>query len=165
MQAVTLARSHGLRTASFRFHLCRPTYALSWPDSRWQDLFCWTAYDSIARACMLALTSEGWDGAEAFNIVGQEMCWEGNADPGVALPLRNHDAAHPDSLGRPADEKQRAEWETQRGRKAGSLEVLKGFWGDRVLRLDQSWWEGRPRRAFWDTTKAEKLLGWEHYEG
>jgi hypothetical protein len=30
----------------------------------WNEGFAWTSYDAAASACLLGLTSEGWEGAE-----------------------------------------------------------------------------------------------------
>jgi nucleoside-diphosphate-sugar epimerase len=43
-----------------------------------------------------------------------------------------------------------------------ALELLERFWPDRVKHIDTTWWEGTPRRSFFDTSKAQRLLGWRH---
>lgn len=43
-----------------------------------------------------------------------------------------------------------------------ALELLEQYWPGRVKRIDKAWWECNPRRSFFDTSKAERLLGWKH---
>jgi len=43
-----------------------------------------------------------------------------------------------------------------------ALELLEKRWNGRVKTVDKSWWDGKPRRSFFDTSKAETLLGWKH---
>jgi hypothetical protein len=123
--------------------MVKPSYDLSWPAVEPPSLYSWVALSSSARACLLGLTSEGWSGAEAFNIVAPEICWEGGF-------------LHDDV---------RKEGDPERvGGKVGTLELLERNWEGRYdeKRLDRGWWEGRPRRAIWDCAKAERMLGWRH---
>jgi len=39
---------------------------------------------------------------------------------------------------------------------------LEKHWKGRVKKIDEGWWEGNPRRSFFDTSKAESMLGWRH---
>jgi nucleoside-diphosphate-sugar epimerase len=43
-----------------------------------------------------------------------------------------------------------------------ALELLEKHWSGRVKSVDKSWWKGNPRRSFFDTSKAETMLGWKH---
>ena len=142
LQAASLCRVHpDLRIASLRFHMVRPDYASSWPDADPTSLYSWVSLDACARACLQGITSTGWTGAEAFNIVAPEICWEG----GLTKDSRR-------KQGEPEMEL------------LGTLEVLESQWKGRydLGKLNKGWWEGRPRRALWDCSKAERLLGWKH---
>lgn len=123
--------------------MVKPTYAESTPHSRWQDLFAWVSHAASARACLLGLTSEGWEGHEAFYIVAPDTCWEGGVSPEMAGG------------------------EELRG-KVRTLELLEkaeGFKG-KVGKVRREFWEGegRERRAPFDASKAERVLGWRHDE-
>ena len=48
------------------------------------------------------------------------------------------------------------------GVKMSSLELLQKYWPGRVKRVDETWWASNPRRGFFDTSKAQSLLGWRH---
>jgi hypothetical protein len=54
----------GLRIASLRFHHCVKDYDTAVPVSLWSEGFAWTSLDAAAAACLLGLTSTGWEGAE-----------------------------------------------------------------------------------------------------
>lgn len=43
-----------------------------------------------------------------------------------------------------------------------ALDLLDQFWSGRVKHVNREWWEGNPRRSFFDTSKAKKMLGWSH---
>ena len=43
-----------------------------------------------------------------------------------------------------------------------ALELLESHWPGKVERIDESWWMDNPRRSFFDTSKAERMLGWRH---
>jgi nucleoside-diphosphate-sugar epimerase len=43
-----------------------------------------------------------------------------------------------------------------------ALELLDRHWSGRVKSIDKGWWAKDPRRSFFDTTKAEQILGWKH---
>jgi nucleoside-diphosphate-sugar epimerase len=45
-----------------------------------------------------------------------------------------------------------------------ALQLLEEHWSGRVKRVDKEWWAGHPRRGFFDTSKAERMLGWQHDE-
>lgn len=122
IQAETLCRIHpDLRIASLRFHAVKPEPYLA-PT---HELYAWVSADASAEACLLGITSEGWSGAEAFNIVSDD----------------NH---------LPDDQ--------------ATLDVFRREWAGRFDEegLREEWWAGRPKRSLWDSTKAERLLGWKH---
>jgi hypothetical protein len=118
--------------------MCVETYAAASKKAWWGDLWCYTTFQSCATACLLSLTSEGWHGAEAFNIVSDQIAWEGGVDPESRF----------------------------NGEMSGSLELVRHSWGGKVDLLDEKYWteegeKGR-RRGFWTTDKAHELLGWTH---
>lgn len=43
-----------------------------------------------------------------------------------------------------------------------ALELAEKYWPSRIKRIDKSWWDGNPRRSFFDTSKAQTMLGWKH---
>ncbi len=142
MQADGVVRRHpGSRIASLRFHMARNNYEDSWPDCQWRELWSWVSYESCARACLLGLTSQGWEGHEVFNIVAPEICREGPLDG-------------PDPWGR-----ERAK---PTNPKPEALALLEKYWPG--TKVDAKYWKENTRRAFWDTSKAERLLGWKHDE-
>lgn len=135
MQAQSLvALFPGLRIASLRFHMCCDTYEEALRRSAWQNAWSWTAYSACAQACLKALISEGWEGAEAFFLTSDELCWEGGV--------------------RPEDK--------ESGEKAHALDLLRHSFTGQWDEMDESWWAENPRRGFWDSSKAKKLLGWDH---
>jgi nucleoside-diphosphate-sugar epimerase len=87
-------------------------------------LWSWSSVDAVVRACVLAMTSEGWSGAEAFHIAAEEIWYPASQDT--------------------------------------ALEILAKHWPGRVKRIDQEWWNGNARRSFFDTSKAQRMLGWKH---
>jgi len=140
LQATAMTRfTPGLRIASLRFHLCELSYTTAVPLTLVRDVFCWTSFDACASACELGLTSEGWEGHEVFNIVAPEICWEGGV-------------------------KTEEQSKVVKEEKVGSLELIEEHWRGRYNGLREGWWDGRPRRSFWDSTKAERVLGWRHDE-
>ncbi len=113
--------------------MAKPTYASAVPCSETRSLWSWVSLRSCATACLLGLTSQGWTGHEAFNVVGPEICWHGDGDAG-----------------------------SERG--ISSLELLRREY-PQADRIREGWWsEQNPRRAFWDTSKIERMLGWKHEE-
>jgi nucleoside-diphosphate-sugar epimerase len=92
-------------------------------------LWSWSSVDAVLRACVLALTSEGWSGAEAFHIAADQIFYPASLSDGVEIP---------------------------------ALEVLEKHWSGRVKQIDRSWWADNPRRSFFDTSKAQRVLGWKH---
>ncbi|BEJ17251.1 hypothetical protein CspHIS471_0606520 [Cutaneotrichosporon sp. HIS471] len=137
IQADALVRwSPGTRIASLRPHMVRDNYATSYPDTQACDIFSWVSYTAVARACVLGLTSEGWAGHEVFNIVAPEICWEGGID---------NQFTKAGEL--PKD-------------KVGTLELVKKYWPG--VECDAAYWRDKPRRAVWDSSKAEGMLGWWH---
>lgn len=126
-----------VRIASLRPHMVRESYDTAWPDCRAIDIFSWVSYEATARACVLGLTSEGWSGHEVFNVVAPEICWEGSV------------------------EKQRTKEDgVGEGEKVGTQELVRKYWPK--VEMDEEYWAGRPRRAVWDSSKAERMLGWKH---
>lgn len=84
--------------------------------------------ESIAEACLLGLTSEGWSGAEAFYTVAPTtQIWEQEGDQGLS-----------------------------------STGLAKKYHSQAKLR--DGYYDGQSGRGrgFFDCTKAEKLLGWQH---
>ncbi|WWD16109.1 hypothetical protein CI109_100534 [Kwoniella shandongensis] len=129
----------GTRVASLRFHMVVPSLSIALPKTHASDLWAWVSVEASARACLLGITSEGWEGAEAFNIVADDIAWEG----GLA----------PESKGQ----------NQENGKHVTSLELAEHNYKGRYGGIREGWWvEGRERRGFWDCTKAERLLGWKH---
>ncbi|KAK8869628.1 hypothetical protein IAR55_000195 [Kwoniella newhampshirensis] len=127
------------RIASLRFHWVGPSLEAATSRAAQNELWSWVSYDAASRACSLSLTSEGWDGAEAFNIVADDIVWEG----GLTKEPR----------GRVPEE----------GNNVGTLELVDNVLKGRYGTVREGWWvEGRERRGVWDCTKAERLLGWKH---
>lgn len=123
-----------VRIASLRPHMVRDDYASSFPDCRSSDLFAWVSYEAVARMCVLGLTSEGWSGHEVFNCVAPEHCWEGTV------------------------EQQRTDGVP--GDRVHTVDLLKRYWPDGEI--DEAYFAENPRRSVWDSTKAERMLGWRH---
>ena len=44
----------------------------------------------------------------------------------------------------------------------GTLELLEKHWKRRVTNVDRAWFQNDPRRSTWDSSRAERLLGWRH---
>ncbi|GFZ46641.1 hypothetical protein JCM24511_03861 [Saitozyma sp. JCM 24511] len=143
IQAASLVRANpDVRIASLRFHMVKPSYEVSWPLSEAESLYSWVSVEACARACILGLESEGWDGAEVFNIVADQICWEGGLSADQQQTV-GHLGPHA---------------------QPGFLDLLQTQWRGRYNedRLDRSWWDKDPRRAPWDCSKAERLMGWRH---
>jgi hypothetical protein len=101
------------------------------------DCFAWTSYEASASSCLRGLISEGWEGHEVFNVAAPEICWEGG---------RSNGGDHlPELQG-----------------KVPCLQLLEVFWKDRMTGLNKKYWAENPRRTTFDSTKAERLLGWDH---
>lgn len=149
-----------VRIASLRFHMVRPTYTTAWPDSEIKDLFAWVSYASAAQACLLGLTSEGWEGHEVFNIVADKICWEGGlkVEEKRRLPEgTTNDVRGWGGLTPACGLEEHVEGE----KKVASLDLLKEHWPGTPVK--PGWWgPGNERRGFWDTSKGERLLGWRH---
>jgi nucleoside-diphosphate-sugar epimerase len=43
-----------------------------------------------------------------------------------------------------------------------ALDVLERHWPGRVKHIDKTWWAENPRRSFFNTSKAQRMLGWKH---
>ncbi|WWC85650.1 uncharacterized protein L201_000516 [Kwoniella dendrophila CBS 6074] len=137
IQASAITRYYPeFRVASLRYHMCKPNYKDSSNFSRMQSLWGWVSLESCARAALLGLTSQGWKGHETFILASNDIVWDGNLD------------------------------QTERftGEKVSSLDLLEYSWKGRYdeSKLNRQWWANNPRRGFWDTTKAQKVLGWSH---
>jgi len=82
-----------------------------------------------SRAGELGLLSEGWDGAEAFYIIADDILTEHDDDTDT------------------------------------SLDLLAKKWDPlRFGMVDRLYWMGKPRRGFFDCSKAQRLIGWTHEE-
>lgn len=88
----------------------------------------YTLNNSCAKGCLLAITSEGWSGHEAFLLVAPDS-FEYRLKEDNAMPS--------------------AEW------------AKKHFPNTPVK---EGWFDGQENkyRAFWDSSKAERMLGWKH---
>jgi nucleoside-diphosphate-sugar epimerase len=129
-QAAAICRFYPTtRVASIRMHFTRSLPFEKTSTVKNTGLWSWSSVDAVVRGCVLGLTSDGWDGAEAFHIAADDIFYPAELSDGVEIP---------------------------------ALELLERFWPGRVKRVDKSWWEGRPRRSFFDTSKAQRMLGWTH---
>ena len=117
--------------------MVKPTYELAATHVNWKDGFAWTSFDAASSACLRSILSDGWEGHEAFIIAAPEICWEG----GLTVDSKS--------------EKVLPEKKT-------TLELLQSVWKGRVEGLNEGYWEGRERRSTYDSSKAERLLGWDH---
>ncbi|ORX33775.1 hypothetical protein BD324DRAFT_638536 [Kockovaella imperatae] len=43
-----------------------------------------------------------------------------------------------------------------------ALEAIETHWGGKYRVINKEWWADHPRRSVFDSTKAEKMLGWDH---
>ncbi|OCF36634.1 hypothetical protein I316_01886 [Kwoniella heveanensis BCC8398] len=145
-QASALVRLFpGTRIASLRFHHILHTKSEAYTHAHSRELWAWSSIDACARSCLLSLTSEGWGqdhnggGHEAFFIVNEDLIWDGGLSP---------------------ESRGSGEYTTS------ALELIKYELQDKnkVGDVDESWWEGNPRRGLWDCSKANILLGWKHVE-
>jgi hypothetical protein len=75
------------------------------------------------------LTSNGWEGAEAFHIASDEIFYPSELSGGVEM---------------------------------SALDLLDKHWAGRVAQVDRTWWANNPRRSFFNTAKAQRMLGWKH---
>jgi nucleoside-diphosphate-sugar epimerase len=129
-QAAAVCRYYpGTRVASIRMHFTRSSINDTTASVKHTGLWSWSSVDAVLRACVLALTSEGWSGAEAFHIASDEIFYPASLSDGREVP---------------------------------ALDVLEKHWPGRVKRIDRSWWKENPRRSFFDTSKAQSVLGWKH---
>jgi len=95
-----------------------------------------------------------------FNIVADKICWEGGLTleekrrlpEGTINDVRGWGGLAPsDGL----EEHREGE------QKVSSLDLLKEHWPGTPVK--PGWWgPGNERRGFWDTSKAQRLLGWRH---
>jgi len=139
-QAQSICRLHkDVRISSLRIHMLCDTYDEAVQRSRSRSLWGWVSFDAVIRACVLSLTSEGWEGAEVFNIIAEDICWEG----GIEEQSRRKE-------GEPED------------KTVKSLDLLRHYWDGKVGEINEEWWEDNPRRGFWSLEKAKKMLGWQH---
>ena len=149
-QAGALARLFpASRIASLRLHMVRESYLDSYyeHDASHGSLWSWVSLHATARAFLLGLTSEGWEGHEVFYIVAPEICWEGGVEPESQFKKGERE--------RRLEERDGSEYE-----RVGTRELIeKSHPGTEV---DEGWWKGNERRACFDCSKAERLLGWRH---
>ena len=117
------------RIASIRMHFTRASINETTSSVKHTGLWSWSSVDSVVRACILGLTSEGWSGAEAFHIAAEEIFFPKELSGGVEVP---------------------------------ALDLLEKHWSGKVKYIDESWWRDKPRRSFFDTSKAQSMLGWTH---
>ena len=119
--------------------MVKDDYASAVQHVNWQDGFAWTSFDAAASACLRALISDGWEGHEVFIIAAPEICWEGGLTP---------------------DSKSTVELPE----KKSTVELMNSMWRGRVASggLDMRWWDENPRRSTFVSSKAEKMLGWDH---
>ena len=125
--------------------MIRKTYNDAYPSSHHSSLWGYVALLSIAKACLLGLTSEGWSGHEVFYTVAPEICWEG--------------ALEEDSRFERGEREKRKEGYAR----LGTVDLVKRFYPD--AKIDPGWWKENPRRGCFDCRKAERLLGWVHEDG
>lgn len=138
-QAVSLCRfDPSLRIASFRYHLCAADYSSARPGVMWLDLWSWTSFESCAESALQGLTSEGWEGAEAFIICSDETAWEGGVTPDSLL---NGNEGASD-------------------RTTSVLDLIKHSYPTTKIRED--YWKDNKRRSVFDNSKAKRMLGWQH---
>lgn len=110
-------------------HFTRSSVTETTSSVKHTGLWSWSSVDAVLRACILGLTSEGWEGAEAFHIASDEIFYPSELSGGVQI---------------------------------SALDLLEQHWSDRVTVVDRSWWDDNPRRSFFNTAKAQRLLGWQH---
>lgn len=110
-------------------HFTRSSITETTTSVKHTGLWSWSSVDAVIRGCILALTSDGWSGAEAFHIAAEEVFYPAELSGGVEM---------------------------------SALDLLEKHWSGKVRNVDRSWWEGNPRRSFFDTSKAQRMLGWRH---
>ncbi|WWC60917.1 uncharacterized protein I303_103493 [Kwoniella dejecticola CBS 10117] len=126
-----------VRITSLRFHHVLQTSQEAEAYSKADEFWAWTSSLAASQACLLGLTSTGWTGHEAFNIVA----------PDIATPKTMLQNGQDEDI--------------------GSLELFAKSWDGKigtVREIHRDWWdgEGNSKRGFWDCSKAEKMLGWKH---
>jgi nucleoside-diphosphate-sugar epimerase len=103
----------------------------------WLDLWSWTSFESCAESALLGLTSEGWEGAEVFNICSDETAWEGGVErDSILLPDQGSD------------------------RSLAVLDLIKHTYPNTKVR--EEYWKDNKRRSVFDNSKAKRMLGWQH---
>ena len=132
------------------------SYDTAAPHANPADLWGWVSYAAVARAFLAALTEGDWTGHEVFNICAPEICHEAESS-GVDRNLLEHAPQDtPSTLKNPS----RVHPRPHVGGRTGSLALLGEHWPG--TEVDKQWWSSNPRRGFWDTSKAEKMLSWKH---
>lgn len=117
--------------------MVKPTLEDAVPFSNPTDGFAWVSNDASASACLRGLLSEGWRGHEVFNLTAPEIAWEAGRSGNHA------EAPHLKA-------------------NVGTLELFQTFMKGRVGPVNEEYFKDRPRRTPFDSTKAERLLGWDH---
>jgi len=117
--------------------MVKDDYKSAMVNCNWKDGFAWTSFDAAASSCLRAILSDGWEGHEAFIIAAPEICWEGGLTA---------DSKSPEVL----------------SEKRGAVELMQSMWNGRVEGWNMAYWEGNPRRSTFDSSKAERMLGWDH---
>lgn len=85
----------------------------------------------------MGLTSEGWEGAEAFIICSDETAWEGGVErESLLMPEYGSDRA------------------------TSVLDLIKHTYP--TTRVREEYWKDNKRRSVFDNSKAKRMLGWEH---
>ena len=88
IQAEAMCRFYpGTRIASLRFHTCRPDFESAKETTTEKSLWSWVSYEACARGCELGLTSEGWEGAEPFYLMVDDLITKDEEEEIPALEL------------------------------------------------------------------------------
>lgn len=157
-QADYISYVFGIRVASLRFHMTCQDWKQALDNRKhtdgadgedaW-DLWGWNTANEAARACLLGLTSEGWEGHEAFCefSVADKKHSKRDLAHGLPLMIATTDIVAPD---------------ISTIHTVHSQELASRYWPKTSVR--PSWWDAEhPHRGFYDCSKAEKLLGFKHH--
>ncbi|WRT67328.1 uncharacterized protein IL334_004298 [Kwoniella shivajii] len=163
MQATVICRLFPVRIASLRFHHVLPTLSEAEKYARYVELWAWTSSLSAAQACLQGITSEGWQGHEPFNIVAPEIAWK----RGISEESNHNNSDKNDNRKNQQGQSQgQSQGESESGCESelNTLDLLDmdKRWNGRIGQIDHDWWIDNKRNGFWDCTKANKLLGWQH---
>jgi len=156
IQAEALCRSFpDIRVASLRFHhVCVPEVASS--RSTYRDFWSWTDLEAAVRACYLGATAavpEFRQGHEAFYI----MC--NHLNVGNDMKELEYDKGKAGG-----EERIYAKFEGVDFDKVGTKELMDAVYPG--VKIKEGWLsEEGERRGLFDSSKAERLLGWKHDVG